>query len=330
MEQPMFVNGYALRVSKCAQTAERRRSAQQFAELRVATGLTLDHVNVHKHFHLHPTLLEMLLRIGREYGAAAVRCADEPSVVRGAGRPSVLSANAALLAPWIALMTRRLRIAQVPHNDLIFGVRRRAAPWTRRSCWRFSGGSPGVTEIYLHPASRIRKRIASSMSTYRHAEELAALLSPLRRCPDACHAGDRPWRLRGMRCARADCSGVTFRAPASRPVRHDSPRCAADRSKLVYGDRTLGASRFFVCRGSPLGRRFPRRDLRFDWPLARAWTHASKNRAHGQHSNDRQAQQVLGENDSFPSHQPGAAPGDRRNRSLRSFRVGNGSPEKLP
>src|SRR5277367_5894882 len=29
------------------------------------TGLELDHVNVHKHFHLHPTILEMLLRIGR-------------------------------------------------------------------------------------------------------------------------------------------------------------------------------------------------------------------------------------------------------------------------
>ncbi len=37
---------------------------------------------------------------------------------------------------------------------------------------------PGVTEIYLHPATQSGSEIASSMSKYRHADELAALLSP--------------------------------------------------------------------------------------------------------------------------------------------------------
>jgi hypothetical protein len=36
---------------------------------------------------------------------------------------------------------------------------------------------PGVTEIYLHPATESGSTIAASMSTYRHADELAALLS---------------------------------------------------------------------------------------------------------------------------------------------------------
>ena len=31
-------------------------------------GLALDHVNAHKHFHLHPTVLALMLRIGRDYG----------------------------------------------------------------------------------------------------------------------------------------------------------------------------------------------------------------------------------------------------------------------
>jgi hypothetical protein len=36
----------------------------------------------------------------------------------------------------------------------------------------------GVTEIYLHPATESGAAIAASMPEYRHADELAALLSP--------------------------------------------------------------------------------------------------------------------------------------------------------
>ncbi|HEY6922657.1 MAG TPA: hopanoid biosynthesis-associated protein HpnK, partial [Steroidobacteraceae bacterium] len=49
----------------------------QFAAF-ARTGLVLDHVNAHKHFHLHPTLLRMIVRIGREFGMGAVRVPREP------------------------------------------------------------------------------------------------------------------------------------------------------------------------------------------------------------------------------------------------------------
>ena len=38
------------------------------------TGLRLDHVNTHNHMHLHPTVLSLLLRIGREYGMDVLVC----------------------------------------------------------------------------------------------------------------------------------------------------------------------------------------------------------------------------------------------------------------
>ena len=38
------------------------------------TGLRLDHVNAHNHMHLHPPVLGLLLRIGREYGLDAIMC----------------------------------------------------------------------------------------------------------------------------------------------------------------------------------------------------------------------------------------------------------------
>ena len=37
---------------------------------------------------------------------------------------------------------------------------------------------PGVSEIYLHPASVSGAAISPSMAGYRHADELQALLSP--------------------------------------------------------------------------------------------------------------------------------------------------------
>src|SRR5258708_3373462 len=84
MNSRMFVNGvrfFAFRGVRRQLEAEIRAQFAAFAR----TGLTLDHVNVHKHFHLHPTLLEMLLRIGREYGVTAVRGPEEPLWFAGRG-----------------------------------------------------------------------------------------------------------------------------------------------------------------------------------------------------------------------------------------------------
>ncbi len=149
----------------------------QFAAF-ARTGLALDHVNVHKHFHLHPTLLDMLLRIGREYGVTAVRVPDEPLWFAARGGHGFRAANTVLLAPWIALMKRRLRLAQVPYNDRIFGVAASGAMDEAKLLAILERLPEGVTEIYLHPATESGSAIAASMSTYAHAEELAALLSP--------------------------------------------------------------------------------------------------------------------------------------------------------
>ena len=64
MNSRMFVNGvrfFAFPGIRRQLEAEIRAQFAAFAR----TGLALDHVNVHKHFHLHPTLLTLLLRIGR-------------------------------------------------------------------------------------------------------------------------------------------------------------------------------------------------------------------------------------------------------------------------
>jgi hypothetical protein len=54
----------------------------------------------------------------------------------------------------------------------------------------------GVTEIYLHPAAESGTAITASMSGYRHADELAALLSgKVRAAVAACGAQTGGFRL---------------------------------------------------------------------------------------------------------------------------------------
>lgn len=156
------VRFFALPAVRRQLEAEIRAQFQAFAD----TGLALDHVNAHKHFHLHPTLLEMLLRIGGEFGMPAVRLPREPGWA------------APLLSPWLGIMRRRLRAARIAHNDYVFGMSDSGAMDEARLLEILGKLPDGVTEIYLHPAVESGGAIAASMSGYRHADELAALLSP--------------------------------------------------------------------------------------------------------------------------------------------------------
>src|ERR1700688_4622940 len=177
MNSRMFVNGvrfFAFSGVRRQLEAEIRAQFAAFAR----TGLPLDHVNVHKHFHLHPTVLEMLLRIGRDYGAPAVRIPAEPAWFAGRDGGWAARAQGILLMPWIALMKARLRAARVLHNDQIFGLADSGAMDEAKMLEIIARLPAGVTEIYQHPATESGTAIAASMCAYRHLEELRALLSP--------------------------------------------------------------------------------------------------------------------------------------------------------
>ncbi|MFC3652477.1 hopanoid biosynthesis-associated protein HpnK [Dyella humi] len=132
-------------------------------EAFAATGLKLDHVNAHKHFHLHPTILTLMLTIGREYGMRAIRLPSEPGM-------------GPWLRPWLALMRWRLDRAGVAYNDHVFGIRHSGGMDETVMLDILRGLPDGLSEVYLHPASH--GHITDSMAEYRHADELAALLSP--------------------------------------------------------------------------------------------------------------------------------------------------------
>jgi hopanoid biosynthesis associated protein HpnK len=142
--------------------AEIRAQFEAFA----ATGLVLDHVNAHKHFHLHPTVLSLILGIGREFGLRAVRLPLE------SGLPP-------WLRPWLFLLRARLRAAGIAHNDYLLGLRL-SGHFDEDALLAALRRLPpaGVGELYLHPALESGTAIAASMAGYRHADEFAALVSP--------------------------------------------------------------------------------------------------------------------------------------------------------
>lgn len=147
----------------------------QFAAF-ARTGLRLDHVNAHQHFHLHPTVASVMMVIGRRHGMTAVRVPAEPRAIVRAIDPSAPQLIPALTAPFKRQLDRRLRGAGFTVPDAVFGLAWSGAMTADRVAAVLDRLPPGLTEIYLHPATD--GGFAGAAPGYRYADELAALVSP--------------------------------------------------------------------------------------------------------------------------------------------------------
>ena len=156
-----------------------REIRAQFEAFR-ATGLPLDHVSVHNHMHLHPTVLGLLLRIGRDYGRPAVRLPWEPplrplpSLAELPGRLATIL----FLAPWAALLRLRLRRAGIPCNDRLYGIFAAGHLTADKLTAILTDLPAGVSEIHLHPAAGVWPGMDPATADWQPQEELAALVDP--------------------------------------------------------------------------------------------------------------------------------------------------------
>ncbi len=148
------------------------------------TGLALDHVNAHNHMHLHPTILGLIIAVGRDYGLRAVRIPKEPPILSWRASGHSLGTRlmfSAFLFPWMSLMKQMLRRAGIRYNDYLFGMTDGGA-MTADLLARFARNLPnGVTELCFHPAVRRCSEIDATMPRYRHEDEFLALTDPLLR-----------------------------------------------------------------------------------------------------------------------------------------------------
>jgi hopanoid biosynthesis associated protein HpnK len=143
----------------------------QFAAF-AATGLPLDHVNAHKHFHLHPTIASLIVKIGAAHGARGARVPLEPQDILARIEPHKASGVVALTAPFARALRRRFRAAGIAAPDQVFGLAWSGAMTADRIAGLIAHLPDGLSEIYMHPATGA---YPGSAPDYLYAEELAAL-----------------------------------------------------------------------------------------------------------------------------------------------------------
>jgi hopanoid biosynthesis associated protein HpnK len=157
----MLRTAFAIALSPAARQQMRAEVAAQFAAF-AATGLRLDHVNAHKHFHLHPMIAAAILDAGQPYGLRAMRVPME--------------AGTGAMAWWAALLGRGWRGRGMVTNDAVSGLSQSGAFTAERMVRAIGALRPGLTELYTHPA--MVDAYPGSAPGYLYRAELAALTDP--------------------------------------------------------------------------------------------------------------------------------------------------------
>ncbi|GAA0526872.1 hopanoid biosynthesis associated protein HpnK [Rhizomicrobium palustre] len=138
-----------------------------------STGLTLDHVNAHKHFHLHPIIAKLVVKIGKSYGMRAARAPVEPMEILQKIQPDLRGGEIERFVG--KRLKERLSRAGIFTPDYVFGLAWTGAMNTRRVGALIDRLPDGVSEIYVHPAI---SAYPGSAPGYRYSEEFAALMAP--------------------------------------------------------------------------------------------------------------------------------------------------------
>ncbi len=166
----------------CLPSARRQLVAEIRAQLEAfrATGLTLDHVNAHHHFHLHPTIMRELLKLAPEFGIKAIRIPLEPPMapVKAGGRRFAWFSGGFIEAQRARKIKQRIDAAGIRRNDWIFGLADTGAMVSARVLRYLEAIPDGVSELYFHPAI---DRPADWPATYQCRGEYEALIDPAAR-----------------------------------------------------------------------------------------------------------------------------------------------------
>lgn len=143
-------------------------------EMFHATGLELDHVNTHRHYHLHPIVAPLIIAVGRRFGMRALRVPFEPAAVLARVEPGSRGPMVERALARILRLRAQRSVATVP--DAVFGLAWSGALTARRLSELIRHSPSGLVEIYTHPATT--ESFAGCASGYRYTEELAALCDP--------------------------------------------------------------------------------------------------------------------------------------------------------
>lgn len=174
-------------VSGCRMFFLPRVRRQLAAEIRAQfdafkkTGLRLDHVNAHKHMHLHPTVLDLIISIGSEYGLKAVRIPEEPplaALINNRKEWLHRYARWLFLKPLVSVMKRKLRKNNIRFNDFIYGLYDSGHMNIDTLIRILSHLPAGLSEVYTHPATGHSENVDPAAVDYEYEAEYKALIHP--------------------------------------------------------------------------------------------------------------------------------------------------------
>ncbi len=140
------------------------------------TGLVMDHVNGHHHFHMHPVVTDAIAKFAPRFGSPPVRFPVEPfgpSWRAGADKPVQRFFNWAFYAGLTQRMRRKLESVGLALNDHVFGVTDTGGMTEARILAYLDHLPDGITELYAHPAMA-----DANSKTYPSFEEYRGLVSP--------------------------------------------------------------------------------------------------------------------------------------------------------
>ncbi|TCH98063.1 ChbG/HpnK family deacetylase [Roseococcus sp. SYP-B2431] len=167
--------GLTLAVSREARAELAAEVAAQMARF-TATGLACDHVNAHKHYHLHPSIAAALMQAAAGAGVRCLRLPWEPGWLVRAVEAGAPGTGEWAIRPWCRILRRRAARKGLVAPDRVVGL-----AWSGHfTADRLLGVLPllpeGVTELYFHPAAA--GGFAGGAPGYDYAGELAALTDP--------------------------------------------------------------------------------------------------------------------------------------------------------
>jgi hopanoid biosynthesis associated protein HpnK len=176
----LVVSGARIALIPRARRQAEAEIAAQFEAFR-RTGLALDHVNGHHHYHQHPVAFRTVLALARTYGVPAVRVPYEPFLASWRARRHRFVrrfAGAAWDRGRTRRMVRRLGRAGIACNDAMFGLHE-SGGMTREVLLDFLRAlPPGISEIYSHPATARWSGPGAPPPSYDPVGEFRGLIDP--------------------------------------------------------------------------------------------------------------------------------------------------------
>ncbi len=144
------------------------------------TGLKLDHVNAHNHMHLHPTIFNLIIEIGRDYNLTAIRIPNEPpldSITNNKKEFIIRYLKWLFFMLFTSPMKKKCVENNIHFNDIIFGFNDFGHMNIDKLVRIIPNIGNGVTEIYSHPSTKNNFDDNSKLNNYNFEAEFNALIN---------------------------------------------------------------------------------------------------------------------------------------------------------